>query len=147
MKQSAKKLKWIKQNDKIGAALICWYGGMEGGSAVADILSGDVNPSGKLTDTFANDYYDYYPVYKTITTSRYYYYAANGTNTSMTKTTTDYKCDTIIPTTTNVEIPETGFSTRSSRSRIGGPRRGRTSPLKSSHGTDAASPSTPLRAS
>ena len=32
--------------------------GSEGGLAVADILSGAVTPSGKLTDTWAKDYYD-----------------------------------------------------------------------------------------
>ena len=32
---------------------------MEGGLATADILSGDVNPSGKLSDTYAKDLEDY----------------------------------------------------------------------------------------
>lgn len=50
---------WIKSNSKIDAALLAWQAGMEGGLAVADILCGDVNPSGKLTDTFAKSFSDY----------------------------------------------------------------------------------------
>ena len=50
---------WIKKNKKIDAALLAWQAGMEGGAAVADILCGDVNPSGKLTDTFARTFQDY----------------------------------------------------------------------------------------
>jgi len=36
-----------------------WYPGMEGGRAIAEILFGDVNPSGKLPMTFANSHEDY----------------------------------------------------------------------------------------
>ncbi len=36
-----------------------WYPGMEGGTALAEILFGDVNPSGKLPMTFANSHEDY----------------------------------------------------------------------------------------
>lgn len=38
--------------DEVGAVMQCWYQGMEMGNAIADILSGDVNPSGKLPVTF-----------------------------------------------------------------------------------------------
>lgn len=48
-----------KYQDKISAVLIAWQGGMESGNAICDILSGKVNPSGKLTDTIARQYSDY----------------------------------------------------------------------------------------
>ncbi len=41
------------------AVLYVWQGGMIGGSRVADILSGKVNPSGKLPDTIAYSNSDY----------------------------------------------------------------------------------------
>lgn len=50
---------WIKDDPAIGAALLAWQGGMEGGLAAADILFGWVNPSGKLPDTFAAQVDDY----------------------------------------------------------------------------------------
>lgn len=50
---------WFVHNPKIGAVLLAWQGGMEGAMAEADILCGDVNPSGKLTDTFASSFDDY----------------------------------------------------------------------------------------
>lgn len=43
----------------LGAVLIAWQGGMESGNAVADILCGALNPSGRLTDTVALTYDDY----------------------------------------------------------------------------------------
>lgn len=41
------------------AYLQAWYPGMEGGKALAEILFGAVNPSGKLTMTFANSHEEY----------------------------------------------------------------------------------------
>ena len=50
---------WFVDNPKIQAVLLAWQGGMEGAMAEADILCGDVCPSGKLTDTFAGSFDDY----------------------------------------------------------------------------------------
>ena len=50
---------WFCGCDQIQGALMAWQGGMEGGLAMADILCGDVVPSGKLVDTFADRLEDY----------------------------------------------------------------------------------------
>ena len=50
---------WFANNDKVDAALMIWQGGMEGGLATADILTGDETPSGKLVDTCAESFDDY----------------------------------------------------------------------------------------
>ena len=50
---------WVKNDSSVGAALLAWQGGMEGGLAAANILFGRVNPSGKLPDTFAAKLEDY----------------------------------------------------------------------------------------
>lgn len=49
----------IMDEVEIGAVLHFCQGGMEGGNAFADIVSGKVTPSGKLTATWARDYADY----------------------------------------------------------------------------------------
>ena len=50
---------WVEDQDSIFAAVMLGQGGMEGGLAAADILTGKVNPSGRLVDTFARTFDDY----------------------------------------------------------------------------------------
>lgn len=52
-------LSFMDEFENIKALLVIVQPGMEGGNAVADIISGKVNPSGKLADTWAYEYEDY----------------------------------------------------------------------------------------
>ena len=47
---------WLQ---KVDAFVHCWYLGSEAGTALANVLTGKVNPSGKLPVTFAKSYNDY----------------------------------------------------------------------------------------
>jgi beta-glucosidase len=49
---------WV---DAVHALLMAWYPGMQGGNAIADVLFGRVNPSGKLPISFARSAADFPP--------------------------------------------------------------------------------------
>lgn len=50
-------LRWVEKY-KIQGVLWCGFPGMLGGRAIVEILDGRVNPSGKLPDTWSNEYFD-----------------------------------------------------------------------------------------
>ena len=52
-------ISYIQKFEKIKSVLLVYMPGMESGTAIADVLCGDVNPSGRLVDTIAYDIYDY----------------------------------------------------------------------------------------
>lgn len=55
-------MNWVNDDrfeGNIKSVLYAWHGGMEGGNAIADVLVGEVTPSGKLTDTIADSIHDY----------------------------------------------------------------------------------------
>lgn len=53
---SSHTINWAKEN--LPAIVEAWYGGQQQGQAIADVLYGDVNPSGKLTTTWYNSLSD-----------------------------------------------------------------------------------------
>ena len=53
---NAYSMPWL---DKVPAVVQGWYIGSEAGNALADVIFGDVNPSGKLPITFAKSLTDY----------------------------------------------------------------------------------------
>ncbi|GGM30417.1 beta-glucosidase [Paraliobacillus quinghaiensis] len=55
-------MNWVNDQNHVNpikSVIYTWQGGMEGGNAAADVLVGDVTPSGKLTDTIAYSINDY----------------------------------------------------------------------------------------
>ncbi|NLS12182.1 beta-glucosidase [Vibrio sp. SM6] len=52
-------MSWMARYSSVKAVLYSWAAGMEGGHALADVISGAVSPSGHLTDTIAYRLEDY----------------------------------------------------------------------------------------
>ena len=60
-------------NPNLKSILYSWAGGQEGGNALADVISGDVTPSGKLANTIAKTLDDY-PTTKNFGNKKLNYY-------------------------------------------------------------------------
>ena len=56
--QSGSGINMSGWNTKVGAIIYTWYGGQTGAKAIAEIISGKVNPSGKLPITIERDFKD-----------------------------------------------------------------------------------------
>ncbi|MCI9487699.1 MAG: beta-glucosidase [Lachnospiraceae bacterium] len=50
---------WFCMDNRISSVLLAYQGGMEGGAAIAALLTGKSSPCGKLPDTFARSLEDY----------------------------------------------------------------------------------------
>lgn len=114
---SALAINWEKEN--IPAIVETWYGGQEGGTAIADVLFGDYNPAGKLPVTFytsENELPDFENYDMKGRTYRYYKgeplfpfgHGLSYTNFTYSNlnTNTSYKVNT--PVSVSVEIQNTG---------------------------------------
>lgn len=54
---------WFARDERIQSVLMAWQGGMKGGLAAAELLTGRGNPCGKLSDTLARHLEDYPSTY------------------------------------------------------------------------------------
>ncbi|MDE5892083.1 MAG: glycoside hydrolase family 3 C-terminal domain-containing protein, partial [Acetatifactor sp.] len=54
---------WFAHDERIQSVLMAWQGGMRGGVAAAELLTGRGNPCGKLSDTLAKRLEDYPSTY------------------------------------------------------------------------------------
>ena len=53
------QMDWLDNYENVNAALLVWTPGEVGAESIGEVLTGEVNPSGKLTDTIAYDINDY----------------------------------------------------------------------------------------
>lgn len=65
---------WFHDDAQIQSVLMAWQGGMEGGLATAELLAGEGNPSGKISDTFARELNDYPSTYNFHESEKYVEY-------------------------------------------------------------------------
>ena len=126
--------------ERVPALVQAWYPGQEGGTALAEVLFGDVNPSGRLPVTFERRWEDnpvhdsYYPeagtkrvLYKEGVFVGYRGYERNGTKPlfpfgfGLSYTTFEYRNLTIKPVSNNESGPryEVSFEVKNSGTREG----------------------------
>ncbi|MBE6828176.1 MAG: beta-glucosidase [Ruminococcaceae bacterium] len=53
------QMDWLDNYSHVKAAMLVWTPGEVGSDSIGRVLTGEINPSGKLTDTVAYDIYDY----------------------------------------------------------------------------------------
>ncbi|MDE1191969.1 MAG: beta-glucosidase BglX [Arachidicoccus sp.] len=88
-------LKW--ENDSCDAILDVWFGGTETGNAIADVLFGRYNPSGKITMSFPKDEGQIPLYYNRKNTGRYYDEKRDGLSSKFKSDYLDESNDPLFP--------------------------------------------------
>ena len=107
--------RWLKEESGINALVLLGQAGLEAGHALADILTGKISPSGRLTDTFALDYPDY-PASRTFSSNDGNAFRKTTRKISMSATVTSTQRDWMSSIRLATASPIRNFNTRISMS-------------------------------